>query len=497
MLFNSYIFILCFLPISVLGYFLINKYTHKSKGGLSLLWLSLVSFCFFGYASLLYVPLLLGSIVVNFIVCLFLKKAGNITYRKLFLTGGIIIQLSSLFYFKYYNFFLEMIDGFIEVLHWNSLAVPLGISFFTFSQISFLVDCYRKPEADQIGFLEYCTYVSFFPKLTMGPIALQKEIIPQLRDGEKKCLSYGNLSRGIYLFALGLAKKVLLADILARLVNTGYGITDELNTATAVVVMVSYTLQLYFDFSGYCDMAKGIALMFNIVLPDNFNSPYKAKSISEYWSRWHMTLTRFFTTYLYIPLGGSRKGLLRTCGNTFFVFMISGLWHGANWTYLIWGVIHGIFMVAEKLIKEVKICSFQLPKVLKKGKACIGWMYMFTVINISMIFFRSESVEQGGIFLTKLCSGGWKIHDKLLAQFTEVIEIRLLYRLMFWGGLNPALFLCCILLLLVFFCVFTKNTQERMEKSVGSVRGAVTVVILLVWCVVSLSSISEFLYFEF
>lgn len=497
MLFNSYIFILCFLPTSVIGYYLINQSSWKKRDRLSLLWLSLVSFCFFGYAQPELLPILIGSILANYWFGSMVRKEGSYRKRQLILGAGIAVQLLLLFYYKYTGFVLDIIGEYLEINSEFEVSAPLGISFFTFSQISWLVDSYRTKEVP--GFLEYCTYVSFFPKLTMGPITLQKEFIPQLHDANRKLKNYGNLSKGIYIFSLGLAKKVLLADTLAKIVSIGYGDIESLNSLTALVVMISYTLQLYFDFSGYCDMAMGIGLFFNLTLPLNFNTPYRAKSISEFWSRWHMTLTRFFTTYLYIPLGGSRRGKVRTYINTFFVFLVSGLWHGANWTFLFWGVLHGVCMVVEKVIKDMRGERGKLSPIVEKIKDILQWMVTFIIINIAWVFFRAESMVQAKKFLEHLFSGGWQLSEKITEYVLDLIEIRVIMRL----GLAQFFELHCTFIIIVgliipvLLCVFMKNTEERIKNFKYSFFKGVITVVLMIWCIVSLSSISEFLYFEF
>lgn len=497
MLFNSYIFILCFLPITVIGYYVINPSLGKKRESLALMWLSLVSFCFFGYGQPRLLPVLLGSILVNYLFGNMVRKEDFGRKKRFILGAGILIQLFLLLYYKYTGFLIEIIGQFFKINSEIEIEAPLGISFFTFSQISWLVDVYKEKEKH--SFWEYCTYISFFPKLTMGPIALQKEFIPQLYEAGKKNLSYDNLSKGIYIFSLGLAKKVLLADTLAKIVAIGYADVDKLNTLTALVVILSYTLQLYFDFSGYCDMAMGIGLFFNLDLPLNFNAPYAARSISEFWSRWHMTLTKFFTGYLYIPLGGSRKGKVRTYVNTFFVFLVSGLWHGANWTFLFWGGLHGVCMVVEKMINDLRGERNSLSPILEKMKGMLQWVATFSIVNIAWVFFRAESMEQAKAVLVRLFSGGWQLSEKITEYVLDLIEIRIIMRL----GLTRFFERHCVfiiivgLIILVLLCVFMKNTEERIKTfKCSGIKGVITVV-LMIWCIISLSSISEFLYFEF
>ena len=461
MVFNSYIFILLFLPLVVSGYFLLNKYCYGKNGKAGLIWLVVASLFFYAYDIPAFLWLFAVSIVVNYIIgrgLTNLKQQSN-EKRKLqraVVILGVVLNLLPLVYYKYANFFADSVEGFFQK-DWNvEAALPLGISFFTFLQIAYLVDCYREEKGFDYGFLEYATYVAFFPKITMGPIVLHWEIIPQLRDKVKKQVDYNNLSQGFYAFSLGLAKKVLLADTLAKFVNVGFKGVNELNTATALIVMLSYTLQLYFDFSGYCDMAVGVSKMLNIDLPYNFNSPYKAKSISEFWDRWHMTLTRFFTRYVYIPLGGSRKGRIRTYSNTIIVFLLSGLWHGANWTFIFWGLLHGILMTFERIGKDIGLGFKKLIGIKSKILEVVKWVVTFVIINLTWIFFRAESIEQAVLFLQRLISGGMKCSESVLEVFHDLIEIRILNRFGFGSLLEnyADLSLWCMLVLLVLGVVF-------------------------------------------
>ena len=498
MLFNSYLFILCFLPVSVTGYFLINRYFVDKREYGKRLWLIAASLIFFAYAGIEFVPILMASMGVNYLFSKAVKKQTHTQKRRFILALGISVQLLLLFYYKYTGFLFHSLNQIWQNNIVFSVQAPLGISFFTFSQLSYLVDCYKGKDKEK-GFLNYCTYVTFFPKLTMGPIALPNDFLPQLRSQEKEQINYNNLSKGLYLFALGLAKKVLIADTLAKIVSIGYSQVDSLNTITALVVMLSYTFQLYFDFSGYCDMAMAVALFFNIELPLNFNSPYRAKSIREFWSRWHMTLTRFFTTYLYIPLGGSRKGKLRTYGNTFFVFLISGLWHGANWTFLFWGGLHGAVMVLEKITEDLKPAVKHLPPAATKIKSFLQWLTTFLVINVAWVFFRADSIKQAKLFLSRLFVGGWQLSEKIREYVLDIIEIRVIKRLGMGRVLETRTTEAVILLLLILLilCIFGKNAKEKTEGLNYTIKNALITMVLLVWCVISLSNVSEFLYFEF
>mgnify|MGYP003307439589 CR=1 FL=1 len=328
---------------------------------------------------------------------------------------------------------------------------------------------------------------------------MHSELVPQLQDKKNKTINYSNMSVGLYAFTLGLAKKVLIADSLAKVVNIGFLHFHKINSATALCAMLSYTLQLYFDFSGYCDMAVGMAKMFNIELPYNFNSPYKAKSISEFWDRWHMTLTRFFTQYVYIPLGGSRKGKLRTYLNTMIIFLLSGIWHGANWTFIYWGMLHGFLMTVEKIGKDLKISCKRFPKILTRAFNVVRILLTFGIVNLLWIYFRMDSIEEAKFFIKRLFGGGWELKPEMMQKVNDMIEIRLLGRF----GLNsffdmyPWVPYISILLILTFAVFFMRNTQEKLKTNKYNIQRSIVTIGLLFWCIISLSDVSEFLYFNF
>lgn len=487
MLFNSYLFIFLFFPLSLAGYFGLN---HIGKYKAASAFLFIMSLWFCGYANIFYPAVLLINTVLNYGIISLLSSKPDRREKKLWLFAGILLNAGILLFLKYYNFFTENINTVFQTsLPLLKLILPLGVSFYTFQQISCLVDIYRG-DCPKYGFLDYALSISFFPKLTQGPIALCSEIIPELQSTENRKLNYENLSRGIYAFALGLAKKVLLADSFAKIVNLGFGNIPELNTPSAALVMVCYSLQIYFDFSGYCDMALGIGSMLNIGLPVNFNSPYKAVSVSDFWDRWHMTLTRFFTRYLYIPLGGSRRGKARTCLNTMIVFLVSGLWHGANWTFLLWGALHGIVMAFEKL---TNITSLKLPRWIKIS-------ITFLLVTFGWSLFRADSIRDAVLLWQQLFHGGFGgLYQPITDAFQDFIEISILYRLGLGGIMAsyPWLAVTAFTLLSLLGCFTMKNTQEKMEHFALSNKKLLTVVILMFWSILSLSEISEFLYFNF
>lgn len=405
--------------------------------------------------------------------------------KRMLCALGVIANIGVIFYFKYFNFFLENINllfrsGFIT----DKILMPLGISFFTFQQISYVIDAYRGETCDYT-FFEYVLFVTFFPQLVAGPIVLHNEIIPQFKDQANMKINYGNWNRGLIFFVLGLAKKILIADTFGKAVEWGYSNISLMGSLDAVIVILSYTLQIYFDFSGYCDMAAGIALFFNIRLPRNFNSPYKAKSVIEFWERWHMTLNRFLKQYVYIPLGGSKKGKSRTYANVMIVFLVSGIWHGANWTFIIWGCLHGIVNVFERVFAQY---LERINKYLRQG-------ITFIFINIAWVFFRASSLREACEVLSRLFCMQKGISRGLTDCFITIewkavqILVPVLSRL--GAGITV------LMLGAGTYIVFKgKNIYETNWK-IGSRILGMEIAILLTWCVMSLSGISTFLYFNF
>lgn len=487
MLFNSYIFLFLFFPLTLLGYYSLN---HMKLFKPALAFLVGMSLWFYGYNNIYYLAILVISILINYGIVSLMSRFEGKNKRKLCLWAGILLNIGILFYFKYYDFFFENINNALKTdLPLLNLILPLGISFYTFQQLSYVIDAY-KDDCMHYSFLEYAAYVSFFPQLIAGPIVYHSELIPQFRDHQNRKIKFENLSRGLYAFSLGLAKKVLLADTLSKIVTVGYNSITELNSTSTILVMICYSLQIYFDFSGYCDMAYGMAYMLNIKLPFNFNSPYKAESINDFWDRWHMTLTRFFTKYIYIPLGGNRKGQIRTYINILIVFLISGLWHGANWTFILWGVLHGIFTVFEKAANTV---ISKIPKWIKTG-------ITFLFVTLAWSLFRAPSITDAGLLFKQLIHGGFgPVYQPVTDTFQEVIEVSFLYR-MGLGGIMasyPWLMLTVFTAILLIACFFMKNTQEKVARMKCSAYKLFVVTVLMVWSILSLSEISEFLYFNF
>ena len=332
MLFNSYIFIFVYLPVVFATYFFLGKYAgHK----LAIFSLVVASFVFYGYWDCHYVPLLFASICFNYLIGRCITKSLK---KKAWLLLGISGNVLLLGYFKYTDFFLDTVNyvsgnNLFELPH---IILPLGISFFTFTQTAYLIDAYRCQTAPQ-SFLAYCEFVTIFPHLIAGPIINHKEMIPQFIAAENFSIKIRNVACGIALFTMGLFKKVVIADNLSPWVDKAFSNVDSLTFIEAWAGAISYTFQLYFDFSGYSEMAVGLGLMFNLRFPLNFNSPYQARSIIDFWRRWHMTLGLWVKDYLYIPMGGNRHGEWKKMRNLLVSMLIIGLWHGAGWTFVLWG----------------------------------------------------------------------------------------------------------------------------------------------------------------
>lgn len=485
MLFNSYIFIFLFLPLALLGYYAFN-YMKRNK--IAKVFLIGMSLWFYGYFNKSYVLIIVGSISINYILSKYIGSIKREYIKRLILALGIGVNSALIFYFKYYNFFIDNInDVFRKSFELKNIIMPLGISFFTFQQISYLVDSY-KGETEGYTFEEYTLFVSFFPQLIAGPIVMHSEIIPQFRNKNNWYLNTKNFSKGMYIFAYGLFKKVIIADTFAKAVNFGFETIQTLSSMEALIISFSYTFQLYFDFSGYCDMATGIGNMFNIELPQNFNSPYKAFSIVEFWNRWHISLTRFLKKYVYIPLGGSHKGKFRTYVNIMIVFLVSGLWHGANWTFILWGVLHGILNCLDRLFK----------KQWSRLNGITQWALTFMLVNSLWVIFRADNIISAKIFLGKLCSlSSFTIRDDLYNCY-KLEEFLLFEKLPFFNFLSSHItgMHLWIFIFGAFFCVL--NFQNSREKEfMPTVFNSIITVVCLVWSILSFAGISTFLYFDF
>ena len=489
MLFNSYIFLMAFLPVTWLIYFGLNRFGkyQLATGGLIA-----ASFVFYGYFNWRLCLLLAASILINYMLhCALTGRNLGKIQRRLMLLCGLAFNFGLLIYFKYLDFALENINlltGSQFTLH--NIVLPLGISFYTFQQVSFVVDSYRG-EIERCRILEYSLFVSFFPQLVAGPIVLHSEMIPQFADKEKRKINFANMLSGSEYLIIGLAKKVLLADAFGRMCNVQPEGIGSLNSLSAVTVILAYTLEIYFDFSGYCDMAIGIGKLFNIDIPINFRSPYKAVNIAEFWERWHITLTRFLTTYVYIPLGGSRVCRWKIYRNILIVFALSGLWHGADWSLVLWGVMHGIMMVLYRMTKKQ---TDRLP-------GWLTWLFTFLFLNITWTFFHTESVVLSlRLFRTVVLGGIGGFAKDIVAAVCEKNFVIMLAR--YFTSDNMISFLSQIitafwLLSGVVICVAAPSSHEIVGRDYKKHWYFCLLAVLFFLSVIRLSEVSTFIYFNF
>lgn len=486
MLFNSFDFIFLFFPVTFAVYFLLNYF---QKGQFSLWWLVIASLFFYGYFEPKYLILISISISVNYLFGVLMNRTRVQKIKKVYLFLGILFNVSLLGFYKYADFFISNANWLFGTSYpLFHLLLPLGLSFITFQKIAYLVDTY-KGETKKYRFPTFALFATFFPQLIAGPIVHHKEIIPQFEDKNNKRINWDNISKGIFLFLIGLTKKVVIADTVAIWANDGYAHYQVLTFVESWVTSLSYTIQLYFDFSGYCDMAIGLALFFNIKLPINFYSPYKARNIQDFWKRWHMTLGRFLTQYIYIPLGGSRKGEIRTYLNVFIIFLISGFWHGAGWTFIIWGVMHGVASIIVRVWGKTKII---LPY-------WVSWFITFQFVNAAWVFFRATNVEQAQTILQKMFAPNPTEILHFLSYPLRNLTDSAAYNLLLVNFNNPKLVVFSIFCLLL-MSFAARNSIQKMECFLPSWRNIFTLQILLIMVLTSvffMQKNSEFLYFNF
>jgi len=464
MLFSSYTFIFLFLPPSLLGYYAVRR-TLGARWGVS--FLILASLLFYASWNPPYVCLLLASIGMNYFVATRLV-AGN-AHRRTWLATGIVANLALLGYFKYTHFVLGVVapDHTVE-----AILLPLGISFFTFQQIMFLTDLHATGGRGY-GLQHYAASVTFFPHLIAGPIVPYRELMPQFEQTAHRTIPWDQIALGLTLFAAGLAKKVLFADPLSEPVARVFSASargEALGLIDAWGGALAYTFQLYFDFSGYTDMALGLGHMFGIRLPANFLSPYKARSIAEFWRRWHITLSNFLRDHLYIPFGSGRGSLATTARNLVLTMTLGGLWHGAGWTFVIWGLMHGIYLAVQRLWSTI---GLRLP-------GWIAWLVTFLAVVLGWVMFRAESL-QGAITLYYSMTSGQIGGPKLLER-GDIARIALLAAIAF-AAPNT-----------IDWLRGSKARTAHFRQSAGYVMAVVT---LLFISILNLHRVSEFLYFNF
>ena len=493
MLFNSYIFVFLFFPICLAGYYGLLHLQKKEAAGI---FLTAMSFWFYGYFNVSYLLIMVCSIAGNYLFHRLLSRRQS----KALVTAAVAANLGVLFYFKYFDFFLSTVNTvFGTSAALRGIILPLGISFFTFQQISFVVDTYRG-EVKDCPFVAYALFVSFFPQLIAGPIVNHSEMLPQFESLGKKPVQWEKIAGGFGLFILGLAKKVLLADTFGAGVDFGYAGLSALGRADAVVVILSYALQLYFDFSGYCDMARGIGRMLGIEIPVNFDSPYKAVNIIDFWKRWHITLNRFFTKYVYIPLGGNRRGPARMYLNLLVVFLLSGLWHGAGWHYLVWGAMHGVLYVATRFWQKYRAGRGGMRREAKhRFMTIVSQISVFLYVAVAWVYFRAESVAQANRMLITAIRGPVQKLSMELADCFRLDEFWYVLKVLHLDNMAYSRYILMWLLLAagLYLSMVGKNAAGRVERLRFGAGSAVVLAVLTLWCVLTFSEVSTFLYFNF
>lgn len=482
MQFNSYDYVFLFLPAIIVLYFIAGKINRKA-GKIVLI---LGSLFFYGYNDMTTMIIMALSLGIN---QMFVRLMDESDYQKRFFVAPVVINVGLLLYFKYTNFFFTNISMlFGRESHLKSIILPVGISFFTFQQIAYVVAYYKK-EIKEYNAIDYFAYILYFPKILMGPLMDPVDFVEQFNDDEKKKINFENFSYGIKIFSYGLLKKVLLADTFAIAVNWAFENFEAASVADWLLVILFYTFEIYFDFSGYSDMAVGSSLMLNITLPINFDSPYKSSSIRGFWKGWHVSLTKFLTKYIFIPLGGSRKGMAFTCLNTMIVFLISGIWHGANWTFILWGIFHGLFSVLDRFIDKKPI------KLLKPLRA----VATFVIVNILWLLFRADTVGQWFYVLKKIVTEPLgTISNGLLEKF-DMAELHLLLdQVRNYQAIPVDNYIATMIILIViaiFICLIPKNNYTRLKKL--SPFNMIFAAICFAWGITFLGGESVFVYFNF
>jgi len=522
MLFNSFAFLFGYLPIVLAGYFLLDRWAPAASASASwrrlapATWLALASLFFYAWWDVRYLPLLLASICINYGAGRLLGASAGAA-RKRVLVAALALNLGLLAYYKYANFFIDSVTAVAVAvaagadaasLPWHGLDIilPIGISFFTFTQIAFLVDCYRG-EVREYRFIHYVLFVSYFPHLIAGPVLHHRDMMPQFADPANAHPRAANFAIGLSIFTIGLAKKVLIADNLSPLAIPVFAAGAQPTLIEAWIGVLAYTFQLYFDFSGYSDMAIGLSRLFGVKLPLNFNSPYKAANIADFWRRWHMTLSRFLRDYLYIPLGGSRRGEVMRYRNLMLTMLLGGLWHGAGWTFVIWGGLHGLYLVLQQAWQRAfgAVRARWWPGVLT-----------FLAVMLAWIFFRAPDVATAWDITGALMGAngvslprGLASHGASLAQW----GLHPAFGGIRWIELaGPGLPVLLGAMLLAFKAPNTQEIFFLYEPAIERIfqpagrwafswrptrRWSVGLAALFVACIFGMNRVTEFLYFQF
>lgn len=519
MLFNSYIFIFAFLPLTVIGFYLIGGRGHHR---VAISWLVMMSLLFYGYWNVNYLWLILFSMFFNYSIGILVNSGDG--KRKSFLIFGIAVNLALIGFYKYANFFVDSFNYTVgSDYNFEKIILPLAISFFTFQQISYLVDTYKQ-ETKEYSFLHYALFVTFFPQLIAGPIVHHKEMLPQFKKDENYKFTYRPIVVGVTLFTLGLFKKVVIADNISDYANpvfSGAMNGHLIGFFDGWVGAFAYTAQLYFDFSGYSDMAIGLGMMFGIKLPVNFHSPYKATNIIDFWRRWHITLSRFLRDYVYIPLGGNRLGPVRRYTNIMITMILGGMWHGAGWTFIFWGGLHGVYLCLNHFFHSFRksLLGHDIKLHTTIGVWC-GRVLTLGSVTLAWVYFRAESFASAnniakGMLGMQGASLPAKFEAKLGSGFSEVLtDLGIKFEHTLVGGTTEFGVLIFVLLILWFapnvgemmrgeepyINTYGRAIEEPKNKFFlwePTAKWAFIVAICLLISILYLTRVQEFLYFQF
>lgn len=474
MVFSNAVFLFVFLPLTLLGYFILRKTVLRNY------WLLCVSLAFYLWGKPKYIVILMVSIFINYFGARIIACIKTEKLTKFALSITVVANLLLLYYFKYFGFSIELINDLFKAnIEIKKILLPVGISFFTFQGISYVVDVYRKDVPVQKNFFKFAMYISMFPQLVAGPIVRYKDIAKEI---DNRRVSLDDFVNGIQRFIVGLSKKVILADTLAVTADSIFSISPSNNSVSvAWLGIIAYSLQIFFDFAGYSDMAIGMGEMLGFHFIENFNYPYISKSITEFWRRWHISLSSFFRDYIYIPLGGNRK---HTYLNVSIVFLLTGIWHGAAYTFILWGIWHGIFNILEKYLKEKKtVCETKEDSwICKIGKH----LYTLLVVMIGWILFRADSVSYAGQYILSLFG----------LQRPGMPGFELMWYLDRWTVLILFFAIVFATPIASKFCILLKN---RLHESVWMITKYIILLVLLFLCILRVASntYSAFIYFQF
>ena len=505
MLFSSYIFILLFLPGTLFSYYLLNHFRYTTMARVFLVAASLFFLAWSGMTSqsgitshsiwfgITNLFIFLASILVNYTIGRQMASSSARKNKKVsqdtLLMFGLVFNLGLLGYFKYMNFFIDSINMINpESLIPLNIALPLGISFFTLQQIAFLIDVYEGLAEEQ-NLLDYTLFISFFPQLIAGPIIHHKEMMPQFQQPNHAALKRSNILPGLFVFSIGLFKKVVMADTFAVWANAGFDNGQALTFLEGWACSLSYTMQVYFDMSGYADMAVGLGLMFNIVIPINFNSPFKATNIIDFWRRWHITVTRCITTYIFTPIvrGATRPSFTRSVVAIFVAMCAVGFWHGAEWSFLLFGIIHGSALVINHIGRRLKL---RMPHF-------VAWFLTFNFVNVSFIIFRAT--DQGiavNIFKSMVGLGARLPTESDYSNLAFPLNYDVwIYELLI--GVQGEWRTILFIIMSMVACIFLKNSNEMLKNFTPTLPKMIQLVTTLIVAVLAVNDGTSFLYFRF